>query len=755
MELTKEQALQQGVTAHKEGKLQDAERLYRAILQSQPTHPDANHNLGVLAVSVNKADVALPLFKTALKANPKIDQFWLSYIDALIKEKQFENATRVLEQGKKQGLAAEKLDALESQIPSKTKPVNPPNPPQQQLNSLIRHYQNGQFDDAEKLAISITHKFPKHPFSWKILGILLGKKGRNFEAVDANTSAVTLSPQDAEVHNNLGVTLKELGRLDEAKASYEKAISLQPGFAESHNNLGVTLRELGRLDEAEVSYKQAISLQPDFAKAHYNLGITLKELGRLEEAKASYTQAIVFNSDYTDAHYNLGITLKKLGRLEQARLSYTQAIMLKADYKEAHNNLGNTLQELDILDEAEASFRQAIVLKYDFAEAHNNLGNLLKQLGRLSEAETSYTQAIKFKPNFAESHYNLGNTLQELNKFKEAEESYKQAIVLKPNYAEAHNNLGNTLKEQGRLDQAQASYSRAILVEPNNTTAHLNRWQLLFKKGDFEAALRDADFCDTKKSRVHSLETLFALGRIEEIYSRIEMLSDLDDENIAMAAFSSFIAEQEKRSTAHKFCKNPLSFIHFTNITSHRDDSHSFIREVVDELYQIKTIWEPNKKSTHKGFQTPVDVNLFAKPSIKMAQLQSIILDELDSYYFKFKNDSCSYIQKWPSKNNIWGWHVILKCQGHQAAHIHTGGWLSGVIYLKVVPSLEKGEGAIEFSLNGENYFNINSPKVTYQPKLGDIVFFPSSLHHKTIPFTTDTDRVIVSFDLIPKTIKL
>ena len=90
MELTVEQALQQGVAAHREGELQDAERLYRAILQSQPLHPDANHNLGVLAVSVNKADVALPLFKTALEANLKIEQYWLSYIDALIKEQQFE-----------------------------------------------------------------------------------------------------------------------------------------------------------------------------------------------------------------------------------------------------------------------------------------------------------------------------------------------------------------------------------------------------------------------------------------------------------------------------------------------------------------------------------------------------------------------------------------------------------------------------------------------------------------------------------------
>ena len=116
MELTVEQALQQGIAAHKEGRLQDAERLYRAILQSQPKHPDANHNLGVLAVSVNKADGALPLFKTALEANPKIEQFWLSYIDALIKKKQFDNAKQVIEQAKTQGVTEEKLDVLKVQL---------------------------------------------------------------------------------------------------------------------------------------------------------------------------------------------------------------------------------------------------------------------------------------------------------------------------------------------------------------------------------------------------------------------------------------------------------------------------------------------------------------------------------------------------------------------------------------------------------------------------------------------------------------
>jgi len=116
VELTIEQKLQRGVTAHREGKLQDAERLYRTILQSQPKNPHANHNLGVIAISMNQSAAALPLFKTALEANLGIDQFWLSYIDALIKENQFETATQVIQEGRLQGVAGEKLNSLEEAL---------------------------------------------------------------------------------------------------------------------------------------------------------------------------------------------------------------------------------------------------------------------------------------------------------------------------------------------------------------------------------------------------------------------------------------------------------------------------------------------------------------------------------------------------------------------------------------------------------------------------------------------------------------
>ena len=364
MELTIEQALQQGVAAHKKGQVEEAERLYKAILNSQPAQPDANHNLGVLLVSINKTDAALPLFKVAVETNSKVDQFWLSYIDALIKAKQVENAKQVLEQAKNQGVAEYKLDILKTQLNSlnTTGNVYSANPPQKLLSRLLEHYQSGRLGDAEILALSITRDFPNDNFSWMILAAVFKAIGRNTEALNANQTAVELSPQDAEAHSNLGVTLQELGRLNEAEVSLRQAIVLRPNYPEAHNNLGNALKEQGRLDEAEASYRQAIVLKPGYANAHSNLGATLQELSRLDEAEASYIQAIALRPNYAEAYSNLGVTLQELGRLEEAEESLKHAITLKPDFALAHYGLTKVLYNMSYKDSALESIKKANVI---------------------------------------------------------------------------------------------------------------------------------------------------------------------------------------------------------------------------------------------------------------------------------------------------------------------------------------------------------------------------------------------------------
>lgn len=717
MKATIDEALELGIAAHKQNKLEKAEMLYRAILKNQPAHPDANHNLGLILTSSTKKNMALPFFKTALESNPNVEQYWISYIDALIKGKQFANAQRVLEKGERQGVTSQRIDFLKDQLKPIIRPnatrdseqkeqqefVSQPNKPyiesqtrrgkDQKVNvkspdkkhqtRLIEHYQKGRYAEAQKLALSLTDEFPQYALAWKILGVLFERAGRLSEALTVNDTLVSLSPQDFEAHYNQGITLKKLGKLEKAIKSYQRAVQLNSGFSDAHYNLASVLRKLGRQEEAEESYRQVIDLKSHMPEAHYHLALVLEELGRPEEAVKSYRRATKFKPDFFEAHFNLGGILRELGDFEEARISYEQAVASKSDSTKANINLGATLKELGRLDEAEA-----ILLR---------------------------------------------------------------AIASEPNLPEAHSNLANTLKEKGKLEEAEASYTKAIELRPNYVNALKNRGLLFFDKGDFKSALKDFDLSDTSDSRAYALAALYALGDIKNIYERIESHLHVDGKNLRVAAFSSFISEIQKKSTAHAFCKNPLEFLYFSNISSHCNNADLFMTEMIEELHCIENVWEPTGQTTKQGFQSKRSINLFENPSTQISRLKSVILDELNLYYAKFKNDSCSYIKDWPSGNNLNAWYVILKNQGYQGLHIHPAGWLSGVVYLKVVPPLEKQEGAIEFSLSGEHYDHIGSPKILFQPQLGDIVFFPSSLHHRTIPFTTQTDRIIISFDLQPR----
>ena len=79
MKLDTDQILEQAITAHKEGRFEDAEHFYNTILRAEPKNADANHNLGVLATSLKATHRALILFETALEVKPNVETFWISY----------------------------------------------------------------------------------------------------------------------------------------------------------------------------------------------------------------------------------------------------------------------------------------------------------------------------------------------------------------------------------------------------------------------------------------------------------------------------------------------------------------------------------------------------------------------------------------------------------------------------------------------------------------------------------------------------
>ena len=375
MDLNIDDTLQQGVAAHTVGNLKDAVRLYRAILQIQPQHPEANHNLGVIAVSVDKADSALPLFRTALSSNPKLEQFWISYIEALVKTDQLDVATDVMGQAKKQNLVGERLRALEGQLvlAKQSARICRASPPQAQIDSLLKYYEHRQFEEAEKLALSMTQEFPTHQLGWKALGILLREKGRLDESLVASQNSAELAPHDSEVHYNLGLTLQDLGRFSEAEAQYERAIDLKPDYAQAHNNLGVTLQNLGRPYEAEANYKKAIESDANFAIAFNNLGNALRELGKIEEAEDIFVRAVELDPVNSGENLSEFLTVRAFPKNTAHPIVKANDAIKGIKFNREVSDVISTKHVVDLLSRSQSSIdKYGLVIQTDQRTVHRS-----------------------------------------------------------------------------------------------------------------------------------------------------------------------------------------------------------------------------------------------------------------------------------------------------------------------------------------------------------------------------------------------
>ena len=240
MELTIDQALQQGIAAHRGGKLQDAERLYRAVLQAKPDHPDANHNLGVLAVAVGKPLEAVPLFRLALEGNPKIEQFWLSLVHALLKTERLDDARRVLADAQQAGVAVVKLrrfadeigfDFLVSnQIPQSE--INDPlQSPQGELSVAIDLREAGKYEEAQEWLNKFIQRNPNNPEALALLSQVFLLDSKEVEAEKMLKAAASINSELPSVYRNQARLLLKQSKAAEA---LEKA---QLGCEQSQDDL--------------------------------------------------------------------------------------------------------------------------------------------------------------------------------------------------------------------------------------------------------------------------------------------------------------------------------------------------------------------------------------------------------------------------------------------------------------------------------------------------------------------------------------
>lgn len=449
-------------------------------------------------------------------------------------------------------------------------------------------------------------------------------------------------------------------------------------------------------------------------------------------------------------HHLLALALDQTQQYVLAAQAYEKALQLNPKAAELWFNYAIVQTQLDALPAAEQAYRKAIALNPQFFEAHGNLGTVLQKQGRLDEAMASYQQGLRIQPQDARGHFNLGTVLRDKGQLSAAVQSYERAIMLFPNYTDAYNNLGETWRDQGDMSKAVQYYQEALQRNPQHPGANYNMGEFLYLAKRFEEAIPhfQASQLDDWQARV-----LYCLYRAEKFAAFKQLRDDIIKQAPHTAPFiatlSTHYSLNHREPDPYQFCPDGLSFVYHRSLPELAPGS-PLLAALLESIAQAD-IAERKQARLTNGKQSAG--NLFKRPEEAFRTLGELVKREFRLYRDQFQHAECALITHFPDTLEFTSsWYVKMQKGGHLDAHIHEIGWISGAVYLAMPQTLDPQEGAFEYGTHGDHYPQLhnNFPTRFIKPNIGDIVLFPSSLFHRTIPFNADAERICVAFDLKP-----
>ncbi len=545
--------------------------------------------------------------------------------------------------------------------------------------------------------------------------------------------------------------LYNAGRLAEAVNAARQLAARYPAAVVVHSVLGSALAALGRLDEAEQAFAGAVKANPGSAELLSNLGLVQQQRGRLQEALATYTRALAIRRDFPELLYNLGVVQDALGRLDEAATSYRRAIALQPRFAVALFNLGSVLDRQGARGEAIEVYRRAVEAEPGFVEAWSNLGAALQQSGEAEQAVRCYQKALDIQPT-ATAWFNLGTAQRAFGLIMDAAESYRRAIALAPEYADAHSNLGEILRDQGDGEGTLAAFRAALAIDPDHGGAHYNLGLLHHDLHEYDKALPCFEKAGVLDADDRVLYCLYKLRRSDEFEARLQARLGERHRSPMLATLSAHHATNRRRPDPYRFCPDPIALVHHARLDPLTDPADSLRSDLLRDITQAD-IQARKQGRLHYGVQS--SGHLFRRPEASIARLVGLIRDEIERYRQRLIGEDCVYAQDFPPTTEFASsWYVKMSRGGHLTSHIHEEGWLSGVLYLAMPSDRPEGStaGGIEFSTDGDDYPREHDdfPRRTLLPEVGDIVLFPSSLFHRTIPFQSNEVRICIAFDVKP-----
>jgi len=429
---------------------------------------------------------------------------------------------------------------------------------------------------------------------------------------------------------------------------------------------------------------------------------------------------------------------------------YRQALQIKPGLAVAHFNLGALLQARGQLQEAAHHYQQAIVSEPRFFEAHGNLGTVLQQRGQLAAAEKCYRQALTLKPN-ARAYFNLGTALHDQGEHDEAIRQFREAVALDPQFADAWNNLGETLRDHGDMDEAFRCYKQALVVQPNHGRALYNVAETLYLGGKIQDAagyFENSDFADAPD---RAMQCLYKTSQFDTFKQKFDRLTvSRRHASILLGTLSTHHATNFRQEDPYNFCKAPMDYVWHTRVDEVATPGSALLQEILNDVQSLH-IAERKQGRLYYGIQSAG--NLFKRPEASFQKLATLIRGKVRDYQQRYNGSAYEIIMGFPRELEFSSsWYLRMKKGGFLGSHIHEEGWISGCVYLKLPDKNNAHEGSFEYSTDGDDYPRLHDefPVQVVDQQVGDLVMFPSSLFHRTIPFHSDQERVCVAFDIKP-----
>jgi protein O-GlcNAc transferase len=334
----------------------------------------------------------------------------------------------------------------------------------EQFQRGLSALQAGNLNEAERRLQAVTRAQPNHVPALNLLGVVLGRLGRNAEALASHDRALAEVPHSPEAWYGRAMTLLALGRPHDSVASFERVLAAKPDFAQVHLLRAKLLADLGRREDALDAIDKLLAIAPGLAEAWLGRSNILFEAKRYEEALTAAARSVSLKSDLAESWHARGNALNELKRHDEALAAYDKALALNPTFAGAWHGRGNALNELRRCDDALAAYDKALALAPSLAEAWLGRGNVFNLLKRPREALGAFDRAAAINSTSAEIWLGRGNALCELKCYGDAVAAYEKAVALDPGLAEAFVGCGNVYVQLKDPAKAHVAYERALAL---------------------------------------------------------------------------------------------------------------------------------------------------------------------------------------------------------------------------------------------------------------------------------------------------